>query len=186
MNGHDLRSIIEELGISQAELSRLIEVTPRAVSLWLSEEREVAGPVAAYLRLLASLPRSLQVKELARIRKEDPSMYEGMYRFDYQGKEGTGLGVMVLARGRAFGSDGGVQYDGTYQPSTARPGYVDAHLHLTVPPGVPLVQGVAAQAVAYGFDLNCSFAARGVTAVGIETPFGLVEAQVTFLRPVPA
>jgi hypothetical protein len=51
---------------------------------------------------------------------------------------------------------------------------------------VPLVQGVPAQAVAYGFDLDCSFAARGVTVVGIETPFGRVKAQVTFLRPVPA
>jgi transcriptional regulator with XRE-family HTH domain len=186
MNGHDLRSRLEELGISQAELSRLIEVTPRAVSLWLSEEREVAGPVAAYLRLLTSLPRSLQAKEFARIRKQDPTLYEGMYRFDYQGKEGAGLGVVVLARGQAFGSDGGVHYDGTYEPSAARFGYVDAHLHLTVPPGVPLVQGVPAHSVAYGFDLDCSFAARGATAVRVETPFGWVDVQVTFLRPVPA
>jgi hypothetical protein len=185
MDAQDLRLTLDELGISQAEFSRLIDDTPLAVSLWLSEEREIAGPVAAYLQLLVSLPRGLQAKELARIRKEDPAMYEGMYRFDYQGKEGAGLGVLILARGRAFGSDGGVQYDGTCEPSAAQPGYVDVHLQLTVPPGVPLVQGVPAQPVAYSFDLDCSFAARGVTGFRVETPFGPVQGEVTFLRSVP-
>ena len=187
MDARTLQQALAALGISQADFSRLIQVTPRAISLWLSGERELSGPAAAYLRLLVSLPRVLQSKELARIRQEDdPAMAEGMYKFDYQGTTGSGLGVMVLSRGRVFGSDGGVQYDGTCEPSRTQPGYVDVHLHLSVPPGVALVQGVPPQTMSYGFDLACSFAARGSTSVNVATPFGPVLAQITFLRPIPA
>ncbi len=186
MNEIELRAAIDDLGITQAEFSRLIEVTPRAISLWLAGEREVPGPVAAYLGLMASLPRALQARELARIRQEDPNMYEGMYKVTFQGAKGTGLGVLVMQRGRVFGSDGGVQYDGAAKPSESRPGFADVQLHLTVPPGVPLVQGVPPKAMSYGFDLECSIAVRGTTPLTVQTPFGPVRAVVEFLREVPA
>ena len=56
MFGSDLRSYLEEFGLSQADLARLVSVTPRAVSLWMKGDREVPGAVEAYVRLLATLP----------------------------------------------------------------------------------------------------------------------------------
>jgi len=162
----------------------LIGVTTRAISLWVAHERGIPGPVAAYLRLLSSLPKALQEKELTRIRKTDPSMYEGMYQCVFQGASGPGLGVFVLSRGTVFGSDGAVQYDGVYKPS-ARPGYVDLALHLSVPPGVALVQGVPPQPMSYSFDVNCSFPIRGTELLTVQTPYGPVLAEVKFLRTVP-
>jgi len=184
MNATDLREAIGALNITQAELARLVDVTPRAISLWLAGEREIAGPVASYLRLLLSLPSALQAKELAKLKSEDPKMYEGMYGVIFQGATGTGIAALVLSRGLIFGSDGAVKYDGTYKPSE-RTGYADLNLHLLVPPGVPLVQGVPAQPMVYGFDLNCSIAARGNTQLNIQTPFGQVQAAINFLRDIP-
>ncbi len=112
-------------------------------------------------------------------------MYEGMFSFAYQGRAGNGLGALILANGVVFGSDGGVRYDGTYQPSTIRAGYVDVHLRLTVPPGVPLVVGVPPQPMAYGFDVDCSFACRGQTNVNVQTPYGSVQGTISFLRTIP-
>lgn len=186
MNARELRAALADLRLSQVELAQLIRISPRAISLWLSGEREVSGPAAAYLALLLSLPRALQAEETARIRKEDSAMPEGMYKFSFVGTTGTGLGVIILERGRVFGSDGAVQYDGTYEPSTDRRGYVSVHVHLTVPPGVPLVQGVPAQPMSYGFDIDCAFASRGTTPVSVQTPFGPVQGHIAFLRAVPA
>lgn len=187
MNSAELRVALADLRLSQVELAQLIRISPRAISLWLSGEREVSGPTAAYLALLRSLPRALQVKEIARIRKEDPAIYEGLYRVDYVGSTGDGFGTLVLERGRAFGSDvGGVRYDGSYTPSTDHPGCVNVHLHLTVPPNVPLVVGMPAQPMSYGFDIDCTFASRGTTVVTVQTPFGPAQGRIAFLRAVPA
>ena len=181
----ELRASLDSLGISPTEFAKLIGVTPRAVSLWLAEDREFPGPAAAYLRLFCSLPRAMQAKEIARIRQEDPAMYEGMYSFQFQGAQGNGLGVLVLSGGRVFGSDGGVRYDGSYEPSQSRAAHVDVKVHLTVPPGVGLVQGVPPQTMTFGFDLNCTFATRGTTNVTVPTPYGPVAGVVTFLRDIP-
>jgi DNA-binding transcriptional regulator YiaG len=56
MNAAELRSILSALGLSQVDLARLILISPRAVNLWATGERVVPGPVAAYLRLILSLP----------------------------------------------------------------------------------------------------------------------------------
>lgn len=205
----ELKSSLDSLGISTAEFAKLIDVTPRAVSLWLAEDREFSGPAAAYLRLFCSLPRIIQAKEIARVRREDPTMYDGMYSFEFQGtqnaglgalaqdsqatglgilarqKPNIGLGALVLSDGRVFGSDGGVLYDGSYEPSPSQPGCVDVKLHLTVPPGIPLVQGVGPQPMTYGFDLDCTFSARGTTDLAVLTPYGSVNATITFLRDIP-
>jgi hypothetical protein len=185
MTASELKSALDGLGISQVEFARLIDVTPRAVSLWLAEDREFSGPAAAYLRLFCSLPRAVQAKEIARIRQEDSTMYEGMYSVEFQGVAGRGLAALVLTGGRVFGSDGGVLYDGNYQPNPSRPGYVDAKVHLTVPPGISLVQGIPPQPMTYGFDLGCTFAVRGKTSVTVQTPYGPVQGTVSFLRDVP-
>jgi hypothetical protein len=112
-------------------------------------------------------------------------MCEGMYLFTYQGQKGAGLGMIVLTEGRAFGTDTGVRYDGTYGPNPTRPGLVDLQLKATVPPGIGLVQGVPPQPVEYHFDLNCTFPARGAADLQIPTPLGPVRVQVKFLRDIP-
>lgn len=56
-----------DLGLSQVDFARLIEVTPRAVSLWMVGERAVPGPVKAYARLLLTAPLSARQIELARL-----------------------------------------------------------------------------------------------------------------------
>jgi hypothetical protein len=185
MNVDELRETLASLAISQVDLARLLGVTSRAVSLWATDERGVPGPASAYLRLLLSLPKALQAKEFARLKQEKIIMSEGMYLFTYQGQTGTGLGMIVLTEGRVFGTDTGVQYDGTYTPNPERPEFVDVRLKATVPPGIGLVQGVPPQPVEYRFDLNCTFPARGSANLEIPTPFGAVRVQVRFLREIP-
>lgn len=185
MSASELRVTLATLGLSQVDLARLLGVTARAVNLWATDERGVPGPAAAYLRLLLGLPKALQAKELARLNQEKVVMSEGMYLFTYQGRTGTGAGVLVLTDGRAFGTDTGVQYDGTYAPSPSRPGFVDVRLRATVPPGIGLVQGVPAQPAPYWFDLTCTFPARGSADLEIPTPYGAVRVKVKFLRGVP-
>jgi transcriptional regulator with XRE-family HTH domain len=185
MNANELRNNLEALGISQVDFARLISVSQRSISLWLSGERDVSSPAAAYLRLLMSLPSALQLKELSRIRQGDTKMVDGMYKLDFRGAQGEGVGVLVLDRGRVYGSDEGVLYDGTYELSPIKSGYVDAKLYITVPSGIGLVQGVPPQPMQYGFDLECSFMAGGASQFAVQTPFGPVQASMSFLRPIP-
>jgi transcriptional regulator with XRE-family HTH domain len=185
MNASELRNALMELGLGQAQFARLVEVTPRAVSLWLAGEREIPGPVEAYLNLLSSLPKALFVKELARLKQEVSDMYEGMYLFSYHGQKGGGHGLLVLMNGAVFGYDGGVHYDGSYQPSASTPGNVDVNLHMTIPPGVALVQGVPPQPMSYGYDLDCSFNPNETTNLMVQTPFGPVQATIRLARKLP-
>ena len=113
-------------------------------------------------------------------------MFEGMYALKFRGQSGIGGGVLVLDRGRVYGTDFGASYDGVYVPSAKLPGCIDAHIHLDVPPGVALVTGVPPQPMAYGFDIDCTFAPKRTTPITIQTPFGNVEAEFTFLRNIPS
>jgi len=55
---------LDKFGLSPPSFAKLVGVTPRAVSLWLSGQREVPGPVCAYVRLLLSLPPHLRRREI--------------------------------------------------------------------------------------------------------------------------
>lgn len=112
-------------------------------------------------------------------------MMEGLYSLTFQGRHGHGLGAVVFMAGRVFGSDGGVQYDGVYEPNPTKAGHFDLTLKLTVQPGVELVQGVGAKPYEYNFDLKVTVPAKGGQQV-VSTPFGPVAAQLNFLRGVPA
>lgn len=110
-------------------------------------------------------------------------MHEGMYLFTFAGTSGQGLGVMVLQSGIAYGTDGGIRYDGTYVPHLS--GEAVVSLKLSVPPGTALVQGVPAQPMEYSFDLTLTIKLGGITPLKIQTPFGPVNATVSYLRPLP-
>jgi transcriptional regulator with XRE-family HTH domain len=67
MQPDDLHQALEALGLHVAELARLVDVTPRAVALWLSGERHIPGPLSAYVRLLSAIPIEDRRAELGRI-----------------------------------------------------------------------------------------------------------------------
>jgi hypothetical protein len=185
MSNTDLPKALSDLGLSTMEFAGLVGVTPRAVNLWISGERELPGPVVAYLRLFSSLPKTAQAQELASLRNEDPKLLEGMYSIAFRGRDGEGLGILVLMGGRIFGSDGAVSYDGQYEPSKKRPGFIDASLRLTVPPGVSLVVNRRAQPATYWFELKANIAARDPTSLKVDTPYGPVQVTVEYLRDIP-
>jgi len=56
MNDLELCRTLKQLGLSQRDLADLLDVTMRSVSYWITGERRVPGPVAAFLRLFAQLP----------------------------------------------------------------------------------------------------------------------------------
>jgi hypothetical protein len=189
MTAAELRTVIEALQVSQIQLAESLGVTARAIGMWLGGEREIPGPVAAYLRLLLSLPRALCVKELERSRRE-PEMLEGMYRLDFTGHAGHGVAALVLRDGTVFGADeAGVQYDGTYEPTGAS-GEVSMSLVLTVPPGVTLVQGVVADHRGFSFQvgpqkLNLLGTADVTIPTPVNGPRGVVRARMSKLRNLP-
>jgi hypothetical protein len=182
----DLASELRLLSISTADFAKLVRVTVRAVNMWIKGEREIPGPVRAYLSLFSALPKAIQAQELARIREEDTSMYEGMYSIAFRGREGFGAGILVLQGGQVFGSDGAVSYDGHYEPSRSTKGHLDVTLKVTVPAGVALVLGRSAQPAAYWFDVRVSFPAQDNSSFKLETPYGRVDVAVSYLRALPA
>jgi predicted transcriptional regulator len=184
MNPHELVDALSNLGLSKSDLAKLIRVTQRAVNLWCSGNREIPGPVIAYLTLLQSLPAALQAEEISKI-QENSMKYDGMYEISYSGRSGYGTCVLILMSGQVFGHDGGVLYDGTYEPDTDDPALMNLKLQLTVPPGVALVQGVPAQPAEYKFPLNVTVPARGTANLKVVTPYGPVSCSMRFVRRLP-
>jgi hypothetical protein len=78
MHGGDLKAILTDLRLTQADFARLIEVTPRAVALWMADERQIPGPAEAYLRLFRLLPPNLRQIELNRLKEKGTSMRDGI------------------------------------------------------------------------------------------------------------
>lgn len=182
----DLAKVISGLGLSTADFARLLRVTARAVNMWIKGERDIPGPVHAYLSLFMSLPKAVQAQELARIRNGDASTYEGMYSISFRGPEGFGTGILVLRGGRVFGSDGVVSYDGHYEPNPTKTDHLDVSLRLTVPAGVGLVLKRGPQPAGYWFDLHASFPAHDNSTFKMDTPFGAVQVTVSYLRSIPS
>jgi hypothetical protein len=182
----DLANTLRKLGVSTADFAKLARVTTRAVNMWLTGEREMPGPASAYLNLFAELPRALQKKELARVKDEDPAMFEGMYGIQFVGTEGFGVGILVLMGGKVFGCDEGrVTYDGHYEPSQKRKKHLDVVIRVTVPAGVAAVTGVPPQPVTYWFDLRASIPTQEDSIVEVTTPYGAVCVRVTYMRGIP-
>src|ERR1700730_16802049 len=101
----ELKRFLDEIGVNQVQLARLLDVTPRGVNLWMTGQRSVPGPAAAYVRLLASVPVGVRQVELAKINDEVKTMKDGMYLIDYAGGAGTGHGTLVFEGGTIYGAD---------------------------------------------------------------------------------
>lgn len=142
MDGSELRTTLERLGISQADFARLIDVTPRTVALWLvGNPGTVPGPAAAYARFLNSLPPVFLHAEINRLKGTTVKVREGLYAIEFRGFAGSGYGSFVLSNGKIFGGDiAGGKYDGFYAPDPAT-GMVSAQIKLFFPKGLQSVFG---------------------------------------------
>jgi transcriptional regulator with XRE-family HTH domain len=185
MMSEELREALNDLDLSQVELALLLGVTSRAVALWLSDERSVPGPVGAYLRLLKSLPKSLQVQERARLKYKETDMFDGMYQLQLKGNAGATVVMLVIRKNQVFGSDGAVNLDGTCEPSATKPGEAVLHLKITVPPNVALIMGKPPVAHERRFDVEVAIKSQSETKVRMSTPDGDVRGTIALVREIP-
>lgn len=186
MMNSDLRETLNRLELSQADFARLISVTPRAVNLWVSGNREVPGPVEAYVRLLESLPLGTRQTEFSKLLGKDSPMREGMYGIAYQDSSGdSGTGVLVFEAGRIFGADGGARYDGEYVYNEAT-GLVDIQLKVTFGPGVMSVFGVV-NPYEWAIDITTTLDPKLDSGnLIVRTSIGReLGAHYDYLRPLP-
>lgn len=143
MSNEELRAFLAELELSQADFARLVGVTPRAVTLWMSGERSVPGPAAAYIRAFRLLPPNLRQAELSQLKEPGTGMRDGMFGISFQGQHGAGMGVLVFDTGKIYGADAeGARYDGEYvfNEITSK---ADVRLKVTFPPNVVAVFGIS-------------------------------------------
>ena len=119
-----LKDLLERLGLKQSEFARLIEMSPRTVSLWATGESPLPGPVAAYLRVLQLLPTETRAEEFRRVQGRSKMIDEGLYNVEYRSPEQFGLGptaasgsaLAVVRNGKILGSDRwGAVFMGSYE-----------------------------------------------------------------------
>jgi len=186
MTSDDLKAILAEIGISQADFARLIGVTPRAVALWMAGDREIPGPAEAYARLLRSLPLNLRQVELGRLRERSLTMRNGMYGITFRSSGGgEGYGVLTFEDGLIYGIDiAGVSYDGTY--AIQENGLAEILLKVSYPPNVAAVFGMSNP-----FEWSITVAAlmdpkREQAQTTVQTSIGAtLTAYYRFMRELP-
>jgi transcriptional regulator with XRE-family HTH domain len=186
MASEQLKLLLNGLDLTQADFARLIGVTSRAVNLWMTEERAVPGPAAAYARLLSSLPLNLRQLEFSRLKQGGTNMRDGMFGITYQGQAGAGMAVLIFEAGRIYGTDAlKGRYDGAYV-FNENSGLVDATVKVTFPPNVPSVFGIV-NPYEWSIDVTASFnpkqdAGQLNVRTSLQQP---LHAQFAFLRPLP-
>jgi hypothetical protein len=186
MISSDLRAFIGELGISQADFARMIGVTPRAVTLWMSDERAIPGPVIAYVRVVQLLPANLRQAELNRLKQKGTGMRDGMFGITFQGQQGAGMGVLLFDNGRVYGTDTEkVRYDGEYLFDEAS-GLVNVKVKVTFPPNVKAVFGIS-NPYEWALYVTTAFNPKQDSGpLAVETSLGKpINAQYVFLRALP-
>lgn len=186
MIGDDLKTVLTELGITQADFARLIGVTARAVTLWISGDRPIPGPVDGYLRLFRLLPPNLRQIELSRLKQKGTSMRDGMFGISFQGRQGAGMGMLIFDNGRVYGTDTeGVRYDGEYIFDETT-GLADVKVKITFPPNVKAVFGIS-NPYEWAFDVTTTFDPKqNAGALAVKTSLGQpVSAKYIFLRNLP-
>ncbi len=186
MGSLELKTILLELGITQADFARLLGITARAVTLWMADERAIPGPVESYVRLLRLLPLNLRQIELSRLNKRGTEMRDGMYGITFQGQRGTGMGVLVFDSGRVYGTDTeGVRYDGEYV-FDEKTKLADVKVKVTFPPNVQAVFGIS-NPYEWSFDITTQVdPKRSSGPLAVKTSIGqAINAQFVYLRSLP-
>lgn len=143
-----LKLVLDRLGLKQTDFARLLDVSPRTVSLWATGEVTLPGPVKAYLRMLQFADESRRTLEFARLAAKAPAVPDGLYSLRY-GPLGAclklgdnGDGIALLKAGRIVGSDaGGGKFEGSYQFDSGRQTF-HFRVWLRVPPEGQLMTGL--------------------------------------------
>lgn len=187
MNEEDLRFFLAATGLSPSDFARLVDVTPRAVAMWLSGQRTIPGPAAAYARVFSGLPVSARNAELQRLKESEAKMRDGMYAVQYTSIGGAGYATVILDSGRVYGADPlGGKYDGHYEYDVAT-GMAKVRLKVTSPANVATVFAPA-QPFEWSVDIEGYMDPRidrGHTE--FTTPLGpKIQTQYHFLRALPA
>jgi DNA-binding transcriptional regulator YiaG len=184
MTSDDLQKAITDLGTSTSEFAALLGVTSRAVQRWLLGEREIPGPVEAFVRLFKACPETMRAGQLARIRNKEAMMFDGLWLIKFTGAAGFGSGVLVFNRGKVFGADeGGASYDGDYRIGEEI-GTMVVDAKITVPANVTLVQGPT-RPYDTAFNVRATLPLFGEATSTIETPDGPVSVAFKWLRDLP-
>jgi hypothetical protein len=186
MTSSELKMLLAELALSQADFAKLVEVTTRAVTLWTSGDRAIPGPATAYLRAFKLLPANLRQVELSRLKQRGTGMRDGMFGISFQGPHGSGTGVLIFDAGKIYGTDTeGVRYDGEYAFDEGA-GRANARIKVTFPPYVVAVFGIS-NPYEWALDVTTSFDPRvdsgqltAITSLGHP-----LNAQYRFLRALP-
>lgn len=186
MESAELKALIRSLDLTQVDFAALVGVTPRAVNLWMTEERTIPGPVEAYGRLLNVLPPNLRQIELGRLNQRGTGMRDGMFGINFQGQSGAGMGMLVFDAGRIYGTDTeGAKYDGEYvfQESS---GKADVLLKVRFPPNVRSVFGIA-NPYEWAIDVSTTLDPKQNSgSVVVKTSLGhAINAQYKYLRALP-
>jgi hypothetical protein len=108
---------------------------------------------------------------------------DGFYVAYLTGRGGNSVLLFAIKSATVIGVDvGGMHFDGRVEK--AANGTISFHIEYVVNPGTPLITGVGGVAtatpVAIDFTAPVDFA-EGVT-VGVQTPFGPVNAKISKLR----
>jgi hypothetical protein len=186
MESGELKAFLTEVGVSQADFARLLGVTSRAVTLWMTEERAVPGPAAAYVRVFRLLPTNFRQIELNRLKSRGTGMRDGIFGITFQGQNGSGMGMLIFDAGKIYGTDSeGARYDGTYtyRENTAT---ADIVLKVTFPPGITSVFGIC-NPYEWSIDVSTGFDPKQNSgALTVKTSLGkAIDAQFKYLRPLP-
>lgn len=182
----ELKRLLEDLGLTQANFARLIGVTARAVNLWMMEDRAIPGPVVVYARLLGSLPGNLRQVEISRLNQRGTGMRDGIFGITFQGQIGAGMGMMVFDSGRVYGTDTeGARYDGGYIYNEGTK-MVDVTVKVTMPANVRAVFGIS-NPYEWAFDVTATFDPKANAGpLQVKTSIGqILNANYKFLRGLP-
>lgn len=143
MAPEELRAWLLGVGLSQAELARLVGASARSVSSWTADAGSVPGPVEAYTRLFSLVPGNVRQLELQRLKGEKFIMRDGIYFVKYGASGSQGWVMLTFDRGAAYGVDlAGGSYDGVYL-FDAEHGLAEVKMQVTIPANVPVVWGPA-------------------------------------------
>ena len=178
---------MDRLGLKQHQFAKLIAVTPRTVSLWVTGETQVPGPVLAYLRVVEKLSIEARESEFSRIEGKSAMLEDGLYKVDYHGELSFGSAMMVLKNGKLFGADvGGAIYEGAYGYDAASES-THFGISLKLPPNTELVTGLNAGPLGSTLAIVASFKRPSPVAKSNVSVAGRnVEAELTFVGPIPS